>query len=115
MTIPKHHFAPSALGNYSRPNLGRWPRLLYFAPLALRVLVRTGAPVSAPCSWKEMERGEVAPRSFTIRNLAERIEDVGDRWADLLKTKRSLRLPIERLDKMMCGPSFEYRGIETLK
>jgi bifunctional non-homologous end joining protein LigD len=68
---------------------------------AYTVRARPGAPVSAPCTWEEVERGEVSPRSFTIRNMAKRIEDVGDLWADLLKTKRSLRLPIERLDKML--------------
>jgi bifunctional non-homologous end joining protein LigD len=67
---------------------------------AYTVRARPGAPVSAPCTWEEVERGEVAPRSFTIRNMAERIEKVGDLWADMLKAKRSLRLPIERLDKM---------------
>jgi hypothetical protein len=33
--------------------------------------------------------------------MAKRIENVGDLWADLLKTKRSLRLPIEWLSKML--------------
>ena len=28
--------------------------------------------------WEEVERGEVSPGSFTIRNLAQRIENVGD-------------------------------------
>jgi bifunctional non-homologous end joining protein LigD len=62
---------------------------------AYTVRARPGAPVSAPCTWEEVERGEVAPRSFTIRNMAQRIEHVGDLWSDLLKTKRSLRLPME--------------------
>jgi bifunctional non-homologous end joining protein LigD len=79
----------------------------YSATLAAAYTVRArpGAPVSAPCTWEEVERGEVAPRSFTIRNMAKRIENVGDLWADMLKTKRSLRLPIERLDKMLWGVS----------
>jgi hypothetical protein len=34
---------------------------------------------------KEVEGGEVAPRSFTISNMAKRIEIVGDLWSDLLK------------------------------
>ena len=68
---------------------------------AYTVRARRGAPVSAPCTWEEVERGEVSPGSFTIRNMAERIENVGDLWSDLLKTKRSLRSPIERLDKML--------------
>ncbi len=68
---------------------------------AYTVRARRGAPVSAPCTWEEVERGEVSPGSFTIRNMGQRIAKVGDLWSDLLKTKRSLRLPIERLDKML--------------
>ena len=68
---------------------------------AYTVRARPGAPVSAPCTWEEVERGEVAPQSFTIRNMEERIENVGDLWSDLLKTKRSLRSPMERLDKVL--------------
>ena len=62
---------------------------------------KTRRPASAPCTWEEVERGEVAPRSFTIRNMAKRIENVGDLWSDLLKTKRSLRLSMERLEQML--------------
>jgi hypothetical protein len=31
--------------------------------------------------------------------MAQRIENVGDLWSDLLKAKRSLRLPMEWLEK----------------
>ena len=41
---------------------------------AYTVRARPGAPVSAPCTWEEVECGEVAPRGFTIRNLAKRVE-----------------------------------------
>jgi bifunctional non-homologous end joining protein LigD len=68
---------------------------------AYTVRARRGAPVSAPCTWEEVERGEVSPRSFTILNMPQRIESVGDLWSDLLRTRRSLRLPIERLSKML--------------
>ncbi|HLA11927.1 MAG TPA: hypothetical protein VJ023_15175 [Pyrinomonadaceae bacterium] len=68
---------------------------------AYTVRARRGATVSAPCTWEEVERGEVSPGSFTIRNMAQRIANVGDLWSDLLKTKRSLRLPMERLSKML--------------
>src|SRR6185437_4603893 len=58
---------------------------------------QTSRPVSAPCTWEEVERGEDAPRSFTIRNMAKRTENVGDLRADLFKMKRSLRSPMERI------------------
>ena len=67
---------------------------------AYTVRARPGAPVSAPCTWEEVGCREVSPRSFIIRNMAQRIANVGDLWSDLLKTKRSLRLPLERLGKM---------------
>ena len=64
------------------------------------VRAKSGAPVSAPCTWEELERGDVGPKTFTLRTMAQRITDVGDLWADLLKKKRSLKLPIERLRKL---------------
>ena len=64
------------------------------------VRAKPGAPVSAPCTWEELERGEVGPRTFTLRGMGQRIADVGDLWADLLRKKRSLRRPIDRLKKL---------------
>jgi bifunctional non-homologous end joining protein LigD len=57
---------------------------------AYAVRARPGAPVSAPCTWDEIEKGTVHPRSFTLRNMAERVADVGDLWGEMLKKKRSL-------------------------
>ena len=61
------------------------------------VRARPGAPVSAPCQWTEIERGEVEPRTFTLRNMADRLADVGDLWADMRRRKRSLTRPAQRL------------------
>ena len=61
------------------------------------VRARPGAPVSAPCTWIEIERGEVEPRTFTLRNMADRLADVGDLWADMRRRKRSLTRPAQRL------------------
>lgn len=74
----------------------------YSATYAATYTVRAkpGAPVSAPCTWEELERGEVGPGTFALRNMAQRIADVGDLWSDLLKTKRSLQRPIEKLEKL---------------
>jgi len=60
----------------------------FAAPYALRA--KTGAPVSAPCTWEEVESGAVGPRSFSLRNLAERIAAVGDLWSGLTADRRSL-------------------------
>jgi len=58
---------------------------------AYAVRARPGAPVSAPCTWEEIERGEVGPRTFTVRTMAERVGAVGDLWSDMERQKRSLR------------------------
>lgn len=64
---------------------------------AYTVRARPGAPVSAPCRWAEVERGEVGPRSFTLRSIAARLAAVGDLWLDLLESGQSLREPMEGL------------------
>ena len=74
----------------------------YSATFAATYAVRAkpGAPVSAPCTWEELERGDVGPRTFTLRTMADRIVDVGDLWSDLSRRKRSLRRPIEKLKRI---------------
>jgi bifunctional non-homologous end joining protein LigD len=75
----------------------------YSATFAATYTVRAkrGAPVSAPCTWEEVERGEVNPKSFTLRAMAERIGEAGDLWADLLRSKRSLRRAAAKLESLL--------------
>jgi bifunctional non-homologous end joining protein LigD len=61
------------------------------------VRAKPGAPVSAPCTWEEIESGEVGPRSFTLRTMAARLAEVGDLWSDMKKRGRSLTRPMTRL------------------
>jgi bifunctional non-homologous end joining protein LigD len=68
---------------------------------AYTVRAKPGAPVSAPCTWDEVERGEVNPRTFTLRNMPDRIAKVGDLWADMRRRGRSLKRPMERLRRLM--------------
>ncbi|HEX6974927.1 MAG TPA: non-homologous end-joining DNA ligase [Vicinamibacterales bacterium] len=72
---------------------------------AYTVRARPGAPVSAPCTWEELERGEVGPRSFTVRNMPERVARVGDLWADMRRRGRSLKGPNAKLQRMRKGVS----------
>jgi len=62
------------------------------------VRARPGAPVSAPCTWQEIERDLVAPRTFTLRTMPSRIAEVGDLWAGIAGQRRSLRDPIAALE-----------------
>jgi bifunctional non-homologous end joining protein LigD len=57
----------------------------YSATFAAAYAVRSkpGAPVSAPCTWEEIERGQVGPRTFTLRSMASRVAEVGDLWTGL--------------------------------
>src|SRR5262249_1790517 len=59
---------------------------------------KPGAPVSAPCTWEEIERGSVTPQSFTMRNMAARVESVGDLWAGAKPS--ALRPAIDRLRRL---------------
>ena len=63
---------------------------------AYAVRARPGAPVSAPCTWDEIERGDVGPRTFTLRTMAARAASVGDLWSTM--RPQSLREAVEMLN-----------------
>ena len=60
---------------------------------------KPGAPVSAPCTWDEVENGTVMPQSFTLRNIADRMAEVGDLWGDM-KRGKSLTRAVQKLKKL---------------
>ena len=67
---------------------------------AYTVRAKPGAPVSAPCTWEEIERGDVGPRTFTLRTMAERVAKVGDLWSEIKKSEvRSLKSALSRMQK----------------
>ncbi len=68
---------------------------------------RPGAPVSAPCTWQEVESGRVGPRTFTLRNLAERTAEVGDLWQDLDRRRCSLAEPLARLEQLLTAADWQ--------
>jgi bifunctional non-homologous end joining protein LigD len=68
---------------------------------AYAVRAKAGAPVSAPCTWEEVASGEVGPRSFTLRNMGERVAKVGDLWSGLLERPQPLTGAVERLRGML--------------
>jgi bifunctional non-homologous end joining protein LigD len=65
---------------------------------AYAVRARRGAPVSAPCTWDEVITGEVGPATLTLKNVPERVETLGDVWADMRRKRRPLAAAIERLN-----------------
>ncbi|HEY7291852.1 MAG TPA: non-homologous end-joining DNA ligase [Vicinamibacterales bacterium] len=68
---------------------------------AYTVRARPGAPVSAPCTWKEIESGTIDPGSFTLRNMPARLAEVGDVWSDMRRRARSLTRAMARLKTLV--------------
>jgi bifunctional non-homologous end joining protein LigD len=71
----------------------------YGATIAAVYAVRAkpGAPVSAPCTWRELEGGEVSPRTFTLRTMAGRVAQVGDLWSEMPECTQSLQGPMDQV------------------
>lgn len=57
---------------------------------AYTVRARAGAPVSAPCTWQELERDEVGPQTFSLRTMRARLDAVGDLWSPLVSSGQAL-------------------------
>jgi bifunctional non-homologous end joining protein LigD len=68
---------------------------------AYAVRPKPGAPISAPCTWQELEAGEAAPQSFRLRTLPERVQRVGDLWAGLPARGQPLAGALERIESML--------------
>ena len=74
-------------------------RNAYSATFAAAYAVRAKprAPVSAPCTWDEVERGDAGPQTFTLRTMAARVAAVGELWAEMLGQEQSLQSAMEQL------------------
>jgi bifunctional non-homologous end joining protein LigD len=82
-------FAKADRGGRILFDIGRnGPGATFAAAYAVRA--RPGAPVSAPCTWEEVERGEAQPRTFTLRAMPQRVAAVPDPWADLWSRPQAL-------------------------
>jgi len=68
---------------------------------AYAVRPKAGAPVSAPCSWLEIEAGQIAPRSVSLRSLRERLDRSGDAWMGLYDQGQSLDAALVRLEGLL--------------
>jgi bifunctional non-homologous end joining protein LigD len=79
---------------------GRNARGATFAA-AYAVRPKPGAPVSAPCTWQEIERKAVGPRTFTLRTMADRAREVGDLWSGIESQRFSLRAPMSALQGLL--------------
>jgi bifunctional non-homologous end joining protein LigD len=71
----------------------------FAAPYTVRA--KAGAPVSAPCTWQEVERGEVGPRSFTLRGMMARAASLSDPWTDMRRCRQALRPAVQKLKPLI--------------
>jgi len=60
----------------------------FAAPYAVRA--KRGAPVSAPCTWEEVEQGLARPQTFTLRTMAARMAAIADPWLDMAAKGQSI-------------------------
>jgi bifunctional non-homologous end joining protein LigD len=60
----------------------------YAAPYTIRP--KPNAPISAPCTWEEIEHGEMTPQSITLRTMRERLETHGDLWSEIFASPHAL-------------------------
>ena len=98
---PKHltqEFSKADRGGRILVDTGRNAYHATFAA-AYAVRAKPGAPVSAPCTWDEVENG-ISPQSFSLRGMATRISTSGDLWSDMLHRGQPLAPAMERLRRL---------------
>jgi bifunctional non-homologous end joining protein LigD len=82
-----------------------WPGATFAAVYAVRP--KPGAPVSAPCTFDEIERGLAQPRTCTLRNMAERLASTGDLWANLHEHPSSLSGPFAKVRSQLSDEDWQ--------
>lgn len=59
-------------------------------PYAVRP--RDGAPVATPLQWNELDNARLKPDLYNIRNVFDRLDEIGDPWKDLKRHGQALPL-----------------------
>jgi bifunctional non-homologous end joining protein LigD len=98
---PKHltqEFSKADRGDRILVDTGRNAYHATFAA-AYAVRAKPGAPVSAPCTWEEIENG-TGPESFLLRGMADRVSLQGDLWSEMLLRRQALTPAMERLRRL---------------
>lgn len=57
-------------------------------PYAVRA--RPGAPVATPLDWEELNKADLTPDGYTIRNISRRLAQKPDPWRDMARHAASL-------------------------
>jgi bifunctional non-homologous end joining protein LigD len=72
-----------------------------------------GAWVSTPLAWSEVKRG-LDPSRFTIKNMARRLDKVGDLWEDVLGPGIDIGGCLEGINKLL-GDNWSGKVQSTLR
>jgi bifunctional non-homologous end joining protein LigD len=78
------HRGPQVTVDHAQNSVGRNTASVY----TLRA--HSGAPVSTPLTWEEIEEGRVRPGDWTLRTVPDRLMKVGDLFAPVLQGGQSL-------------------------
>jgi bifunctional non-homologous end joining protein LigD len=76
---------------------------------------KPGAPVSAPCTWEEIESQAVAPRTFTLRTMPARIAAVGDLWSGIERRRCSLGAALKTLEGLLTDDDWKEAMAATTR
>jgi bifunctional non-homologous end joining protein LigD len=93
---------------------GRNSRGATFAA-AYTVRAKPGAPVSAPCTWEEIEQGLATPQAFTLRGMPERLARFGDIWSPMREAAQSLAAPLVALESMLSEADWQEAHAATTR
>ncbi len=66
---------------------------------AYAVRPRTGAPVSVPLEWDELEKKNLRSDSITLRTIFAHLDKTGDPWADFWRSGTALTKARRRLEQ----------------
>ncbi|MFO7978009.1 MAG: DNA ligase D [Bacteroidales bacterium] len=68
------------------------------APYSVRP--QPGATVSAPLRWEEVNH-QLSPQMFTIKNMMQRLDAMGDIWSPVLKEKVALNKALKAVERLI--------------
>ena len=67
---------------------------------AYAVRARRGAPISLPLNWHELAKEDLRPDGVSIRTAFDRLQKVGDPWADFWQRSASLAEARQKLEDL---------------
>ena len=70
------------------------------AVAAYTIRGRSNAPISVPIRWQELDDPELSPDGIGVLQIEERLDQVGDLWADFAESAVALEPAIDAMAKL---------------